>query len=188
MDINAIEQELNKKFDAPLPEFFKRRIVIWFDEEKEFEEQIDELVLQNAMLIKLTGTNNFQIKKLISMDEPHRNLLIYNPLTIEKLEDNWLLDVEMYSEEFRADLTAIWMDEMGIPSSVALRNQVKKYSKFLKAKTRRDDVVKLSDSLDTAMKLQLAIIVVVDSLRISADILFERNAPEVLSVLVLQAY
>ena len=49
------------------------------------------------------------------------------------------------------------MDEMGIPSSVALRNQVKKYRKFLNAKTRRDDVVKLSDGLDSPMKLQLAV-------------------------------
>ena len=77
--------------------------------------------------------------------------------TSENLDDNWLLDVELYSEEFRADLIAIWMDEMGIPSSVALRNQVKKYRKFLNAKSRRDDVVKLADSLDSPTKIQLAI-------------------------------
>lgn len=80
-------------------------------------------------------------------------------MNYEKPEDDWLIDVELYSEEFRADLIAIWMDEMGIPSSVALRYQVKKYRKFLNSKTRRDDVVKLSDGLDSPMKLQLAVMV-----------------------------
>ncbi|MWL55307.1 BREX-1 system phosphatase PglZ type A, partial [Escherichia coli] len=124
---------------------------------KEFAEEIDNLELTNAKILTLTGNNNFAVKKTIDVDEPTQNFLLYNPISYEKVEDDWLLDVELYSEEFRADLIAIWMDEMGIPSSVALRNQVKKYSKFLNAKARREDVVKLSDSLDSPMKLQLAV-------------------------------
>lgn len=157
MDIGTIVNELNKRFADPLPEFYKRRIIVWYDDEGEFSDQIDSLKLIDSELIKLTGTNNFMVKKLVGYDEPTKNFLIYNPLNCEFNESDWLIDIELYSEEFRADLVAIWMNEMGIPSSVALRNQVKKYSKFFKAKSRRDDVVKLSDSLDTAMKLQLAI-------------------------------
>lgn len=157
MDLVTISQELNKRFLEPLPEFYKRRIIVWYDEEKEFAEEIGSLELTNAKVICLTGSNNFAVKKTLAVDEPTQNFLIYNPISYEKVEDDWLLDVELYSEEFRADLIAIWMDEMGIPSSVALRNQVKKYSKFLNAKARREDVVKLSDSLDSPMKLQLAV-------------------------------
>lgn len=43
----------------------------------------------------------------------------------QKALDNWLLDVELYSEEFRADLISIWMDEMGLISNPAMRKQVK---------------------------------------------------------------
>ena len=157
MDLQTINQELNKRFAEPLPEFYKRRIVIWYDEEGEFADQIDNLDLLNAKVLRLTANNNFVIKKTIAVDEPTQNFLIYNSMNYEKPDDNWLLDVELYSEEFRADLIAIWMDEMGIPSSVALRNQVKKYRKFLNAKSRRDDVVKLADSLDSPTKLQLAV-------------------------------
>lgn len=157
MDLLTINQELNKRFLSPLPEFYKRRIVVWYDEEKEFEDQIGKLELQNAKVLYVTGNNYFEIKKKIAVDEPNQNFLLYNPMNYEKPDEDWLIDVELYSEEFRADLIAIWMDEMGIPSSVALRNQVKKYRKFLNAKTRRDDVVKLSDSLDSPMKLQLAV-------------------------------
>lgn len=157
MDLKAIIVDLNKRFALPLPEFYKRRIIIWYDEEGEFADQIDELELRDAKVLRLTGTNNFAIKKTLAVDEPLQNFLIYNPLSYEKDDDDWLLDVELYSEEFRADLVAIWMDEMGIPSSVALRNQVKKYRKFLNAKARRDEVIKLADTLDSPIKLQLAI-------------------------------
>jgi uncharacterized protein (TIGR02687 family) len=157
MDLATISQELNKRFHAPLPEFYKRRIIVWYDEEKEFEDQINDLELQNAKVLCVTGNNFFEIKRTLAVDEPTQNFLLYNPMNYEKQEDNWLLDVELYSEEFRADLIAIWMDEMGIPSSIALRNQVKKYRKFLNAKNRREDVVKISDGLDSPMKLQLAV-------------------------------
>ena len=33
MDLATISQELNKRFLAPLPEFYKRRIIVWYDEE-----------------------------------------------------------------------------------------------------------------------------------------------------------
>lgn len=157
MDLGTIAQELNRRFTAPLPEFYKRRVIVWFDEEKEFADQIEDLQIPDIKIIQLTGTNYFEVKKRIAVVEPAQNFLIYKPYADEKPENNWILDVELYSEEFRADLTAIWMDEMGIPSSVALRNQVKKYGKYLKAKSRREDVVKHADKLDSPMKLQLAI-------------------------------
>lgn len=163
MDLNTITQELQKRFAEPLPEFYQRRIVVWYDEEQEFADQIDDLQIPDVEVIKLTGTNSFKVKKLIAIDEPTQNFLIYKPYAEQKPEDNWLLDVELYSEEFRADLVAIWMDEMGLPSSLALRNQVKKYSKFLKAKSRREDVVKHSQKLDSPMKLQLAIMAVISN-------------------------
>ena len=31
-DIEKITQELNKRFAAPLPEFYKRRSIFWYDE------------------------------------------------------------------------------------------------------------------------------------------------------------
>ncbi len=157
MDLDTIAQELNKRFEAPLPEFYKRRIIVWFDEDQEFSDQLDDIQIPDVEIIRLTGTNQFAVKKLIAVDEPAKNFLIYKPYQDTKPEDNWLMDVELYSEDFRADLIAIWMDEMGIPSSVALRNQVKKYSKFLKAKSRREDVVKRADKLDSPMELQLSI-------------------------------
>ena len=158
MDLNTISQELNKRFTSPLPEFYKRRIVVWYDEDQEFADQIDGLQIPDVQVVKLTGTNYFKVKKLIAVDEPQQNFLIYKPYGDPNPEHDWLMDVELYSEEFRADLIAIWMNEMGMHSSVSLRNEMKRYSKFLQAKNRRENVVKIADRLDSPMQLQLAVL------------------------------
>ena len=157
MDSEKIVQELNQRFAAPLPEFYKRRIVFWYDEDKEFVDKIDEIVLTNAKLIALTGTNNFEVKKLLGVDDITSNYLVYCPLSYDKPEDNWLIDIELYSEEFRADLISIWMDEMGMPATPALRKQVKAYRKYFNAKNRRDKIAGQSKVPTVPVQLHMAV-------------------------------
>ena len=157
MDSDKIIQELNQRFAAPLPEFYKRRIVFWYDEDGEFQDRLDEVTLNNAKLLALTGTNNFAVKKLLSVDDTTSNYLIYCPLSYEKPEENWLLDIELYSEEFRADLISIWMDELGIPSTPAMRKQVKEYRKYFNAKTRRDKIAGQSKAPTVPAQLHMAV-------------------------------
>ena len=38
MDLQKIIQDLNRRFAAPLPEFYQRRIIFWYDEDREFED------------------------------------------------------------------------------------------------------------------------------------------------------
>lgn len=157
MDSEKIVQELNQRFAAPLPEFYKRRIVFWYDEDKEFEDKLDEIVLTNAKLVSLTGTNNFEVKKLLGVDDITSNYLVYCPLAYDKPEDNWLIDIELYSEEFRADLISIWMDEMGMPATPALRKQVKAYRNYFKAKNRRDKISGQSKTPAVPAQLHMAV-------------------------------
>lgn len=65
------------------------------------------MVLENANVIALTGNNTFSVKKLLSVDDLTTNYLVYSPLAYNHTDDNWLLDIELYSEEFRADLIFI---------------------------------------------------------------------------------
>ena len=59
MDTDKIIQDLNRRFAVFLPEFYQRRIIFWYDEDKEFEDKLDEVVLENAKVIELTGNNVF---------------------------------------------------------------------------------------------------------------------------------
>lgn len=157
MDADKIIQELNRRFAAPLPEFYKRRIIIWKDEEREFEEQISKMVLTDAKLIALTGTNYFAVKKLLGVDDTAGNYLLYCPISYESQEDNWLLDIELYSEEFRADMVSMWMDELDIPQTLALRREIKTYRKFFNARERRR-VLSMQEVIpNTPAQLQMSI-------------------------------
>ena len=165
MDTDKIIQDLNRRFAAPLPEFYKRRIIFWYDEEREFEEALEGIQLDNAKLVVLTGNNNFELKKLLSFDDQLSNYLVYCPISYEKLDDNWLIDIELYSEAFRADLLSIWMDEMSIPSTPALRRQVKTYRKYFNAKDRRGKIVSQNNRINTPAQLHLAVMAAICGLQ-----------------------
>ena len=162
MDVEKIIQDLNRRFATPLPEFYKRRVIFWYDEDKEFEDQVDEIALNDAKVVKVTGSNSFAIKKLLVMDDTTSNYLVYCPVTFERPEDNWLLNVELYSgEPFRADLNTIWMEEMGLPASQMLRKQVKQYHKFFNSKERRAKVAAMAGSINTPAQMHLAVMAVI---------------------------
>jgi uncharacterized protein (TIGR02687 family) len=157
MDADKVIQDLNRRFAAPLPEFYNRRIIFWYDEDGEFEDKLDEISLENANLVALTNTNNFAVKKLLSYDDKSSNYLVYCSQSYEKLEDNWMLDIELYSEEFRADLISIWMDEMSIPATQTMRMEVKKYRKFFNNKDRRAKVITQGRVSSIPTELRLAV-------------------------------
>lgn len=157
MDADKVIQDLNRRFAAPLPEFYKRRIVFWYDEDGEFQDRLDEVTLDNTKVVALTGTNNFAVKKLLTVDDTMNNYLVYCPISYEKPEDNWLLDIELYSEEFRADLVSIWMDELGIPSTSAMRKQVKEYRKYFNAADRREKIARQSKVPNIPAQLHMAV-------------------------------
>ena len=165
MDSEKIMQDLNRRFAAPLPEFYKRRIVVWIDEDQEFVDKLEEITVNGAKVVALTGANNFYVKKLLAVDDPTSNYLVYRPFAYESDEDNWLLDVELYGEEFRADLVSMWMDEMGIPQTPALRRGFKQYRKFFNAQARRNKVSTQPVTPATPAQLQMAIMAALAGLK-----------------------
>ena len=160
MDTEKIIQELRRRFAAPLPEFYQRRIIFWYDEERAFEDQIGDLSLDGVKLLVLKGNNTFAAKKLLCEDDTTSNYLVYDPRPYMKDDDNWLINVQLYSEEFRADLNSIWMDEMGLPATAVVRSQVKRYNKFFRLKKHREAVQKLKSDIATAAQMHLAVMAV----------------------------
>ena len=123
MAIEDIKKDLDKRFAEPLPEFYKRRIIFWNDEEGEFKEEIESLALDNAKVLALSETNQFASKKLLNEDDLTSNYLVYTPIVTDN-EHDWFLDIKLYSEEYRADLISRWMQEMNILNTTELRSEV----------------------------------------------------------------
>ena len=164
MDLQKIIQDLNRRFAAPLPEFYNRRIIFWYDEDREFEDKVADLNLADAKVLILTGCNTFAAKKLLAADDTMSNYLVYSPLRHERLEDNWLINIELYSEEFRADLNSIWMDEMGLPNNATVRRMVKGYRKFFNSMDRRKSVAAMAKNIANASQLHLAVMAAISGI------------------------
>ena len=159
MGIN-VEQSLKDRFAAPLLENYKRRIIFWQDPDGEFAGQVDELCLDGVKILKLTGTNNFAAKLLLSETDTESNYLVYNPFSYSDIRDNWLLDIELYSEEFRADLLSIRMQELGMPATSQMRKAMKAYSKFFENKERVAKLTAFKSNYSNAGQLHIDIFAV----------------------------
>ncbi len=155
-----IEKTLSGRFAAPLQDNYDRRIIFWQDPEGEFAELIDELRLDGVKVLKLTGTNNFAAKQILSDTDTKSNYLVYNPLSYPDIRDNWLLDIELYSEEFRADLLSIRMQELNMPATAHLRRALKSYAKFFENKERMARLKALNSSYSNAGQLHIDIMAV----------------------------
>ena len=164
MSIERIEFNLKERFAAPLPEFYRRRIVFWHDEERQFEQDMDELDLPGVKILRLTGSNNFAAKKLLLHDDLESDYLVYCPLAYASEEDDWLQDIEYYSETFRADFVSMQMEELNIEPSAAMRKAVKLYAKFLESEERRKKLRRLGHSYDKPLALHTDIMAVLAGL------------------------
>lgn len=164
MSTESIQFALTERFAAPLPEFYQRRILFWQDEDREFEATLDELVIPDVKILKLTGTNNFAVKKLLLHDDLTSNYLIYNPFSYSQPQDDWLRDIELFSEEYRADFISMQMSELNIEASPAMRKTVKLYGKFLESKERRQKLHKIGRDYQTPLQLHIDIMAVLAGL------------------------
>ena len=140
MELGTIVFKLNSRFAEPLPEYYTRRIVVWIDEENDFVDKLDEIKpeLKDVEVIVLTNANRFDVKRRLANAEQTGNILLYRPFAYDSNDDNWLLDVELYSEEFRADLVSMCMDELGVPQTPNLRYLFKKHQDFFEDPANRN--------------------------------------------------
>ncbi|HXL03373.1 MAG TPA: BREX-1 system phosphatase PglZ type A [Bacillota bacterium] len=135
MKLSDIEKTLSSMFDSHPKEGHKRHIVFWYDPEGEFHQDIDDIKLPNVQVWKLTGRNYYATKRLLEIEDTSSNFLIYSPEKRPDPIDNWLLDIELYSEHFTADKTLAIMRELGMEDH-NLKEVMYKYRKFFRSRER----------------------------------------------------
>lgn len=137
MSTESIQDTIRQRFEAPLPEFYRRRIIFWCDEANEFEELFDQIELSDVKKVKLTGRNSFAVKKLLLHDDLESDYLIYDPLTYLKPQDDWLRDIRLFSEKYSADYLSMLMGEINAEDDPLMRKTVRRYKKFFENKERK---------------------------------------------------
>ncbi|WP_434643280.1 BREX-1 system phosphatase PglZ type A [Thermoanaerobacterium thermosaccharolyticum] len=135
MDLTQIKTLLEDTFSKELSEGKKRHIVFWYDDDGEFKDDIDELNLENAKIIKLSKNNYFYVKYQLEKVDTNSNYLLYAPFEKPSPKENYLLDVLKYSMEFSTDKAAVIMRDLNI-SDDSLKSVFRKYIKFFNNKDR----------------------------------------------------
>ena len=64
MTIDTITRSLRERFAQPLKDCYDRRIIFWYDSEREFESMLDELDLPDVKILKPESLRTEMIEKL----------------------------------------------------------------------------------------------------------------------------
>ncbi|MFI3253644.1 MAG: BREX-1 system phosphatase PglZ type A [Eubacteriales bacterium] len=136
-EFEKITGQLNSILDG-----VARQILFWYDAEGEYEEDIKNLVLDNAQVHFLETDNQFYTKYLLERREKETSFLIYAPFPMPPFEDNHLSDTIFYSKTFVADRPSNLAVELGLPQELG-GAFIREYRSFFAATERIEKLKKL---------------------------------------------
>lgn len=171
MDIAQLQQGILAKFGSGTDQGC--RLLFWYDPEQSFKGAIAELDLPDVTVLDMAGLSIFETKKRIELDEPQTRFLLYFPYAEPSPDNDWFLDVRLYSEQFFADASSMLLTELGI-NQMALRGHIRKRQAFFSNKQRVAALKRLvtenedESSLDRKM---LAVVAKADSAALTDSVL-----------------
>ena len=118
--------------------FREQRIVFWNDPEQEFSKELGEdrlAGLDDVHVIRLDRSGPLAAKLRIEREEPDTKFLVYSPSEEPSYDDDWLLDIRLYSGSFRADRASIVLHDLGLTSQ-HLREHLTRRRTFFDNKER----------------------------------------------------
>lgn len=129
MDIINIKEQLKNIFKQNTT-----RIIIWFDDKGEYEDEITELQIEHVKLHILDGTNWFYSKWLLNESDTENKYLVYAPFPKPSDAENPLADMYYYSVPYYTDRVSQMSQEIGIDNR--FKEHLAQYSNFWKNKNR----------------------------------------------------
>lgn len=135
------------------------RIVFWNDPEKEFQTLLSSIELPDVNIVQLDRVGALEIKIRIEQDDSAGRFLLYSPAEEPDYEDDWLLDMRLFSRSFRADRASIILHELGLQNQM-LRQHLADRRKFFDNKERLQKLKPLVTPTDTANDLDRKMIAI----------------------------
>ena len=81
-----------------------QRIVFWNDPDREFQNTLAvHSMLDGVTTLRLDEVGALEAKIRSGAGRTHGKFLLYSPTEEPDYEDDWLLDIRLYSRSFRAD-------------------------------------------------------------------------------------
>lgn len=127
-------------------------VVFWSDTDAQFGTTLDSLDLcDDVEIVRLEETPVLAVKRRLEQSVGAR-FLLYSTQPEPAPIDDWLLDVRLRAKSFRADLTTLLIEDLGL-ASLALAPYIRSRSKFLGKETRRAKLKRLIEPGDGEVDL-----------------------------------
>ena len=137
--------------------FEKHRIVFWYDAKQELRGDFEALSLPGIEKLELTN-NEFGLKYRMLREQPEQKFLLYREGHQPADLDNWLLDIQLASGEFRTDQVAIWLSELDL--GLEFSDVVQAHAEFYQAGKRKEALKRLLKPDDTPGLIRLKLLAV----------------------------
>lgn len=156
-----IEDELYKK-NKP------RTVIFWYDEQGEYTvSDLEEALAEQPIHIRqLTRNNFFTLKLEIELEKKKDAFLLYADFAKPAIEENFLLDMELYGAEFKADTNALLAEQLQVSDAI-LRPLIKEYGEFFKSAERKNKLKKVVPPNATDREIEYAMLAVLTGAHIA---------------------
>ena len=156
MEIKQVRESLLQVFNEE-----KKRVVFWYDGEREFEETLPSLQLGDGIsIVRLDEVGALALKIKLEIEDPEGRYLVYSPRPEPQPQDDWLLDIRLYGRTFHADKASIVLNELGLVQQ-SLRPYLMRRKKFCQNKERLNRLKKWVNPEDGETELDLKMLAVI---------------------------
>ena len=160
MDLQNIQEQLNTEFAKE-----STRIIFWFDDKGEYEDEVAELCLNNAKLHALDGANWLYTKWLLHEQDIEGKYLVYAPFSRPSDAENPLADVYYYSVPYYTDRISQMSQEIGIDNR--FKEHMAQYGNFWKNKVRIEKFKSLGIDHFNVEMIDIGLIAVLTDVKIA---------------------
>jgi len=154
MDIKQINQTLTRIFKEE-----KKRIVFWYDGEKEFEDSLPAIQIEDVTLLRLDEIGALDLKIQLETQDYKGKYLLYAPYYEPAPEKDWHFDIKLYSYLFHADKASILIKELGLKNQ-SMRPFIKERKTFFRNQDRLNRLKKWVQPDDREDNIDLKMITV----------------------------
>ena len=157
MRAEQVDQALCQKFVTE-----DRRLVFWHDPNGEFRDYLESGLpddLSAVQVLDVASVGGLSTKLRLEREEPTARFLVYSRGELPPAEEDWLLDIRLYSAQFHADVASLWLQELGL-DSLSLREHLQARGSFLASQERRKKLRRLVTPSDDQAALDLKMMAV----------------------------
>ena len=138
VSVDKVIEQLNKKFDR---DFY----VIWYDDQAEFLDNLDEIkngLRSDIEILTVEKGESFKAKVwLHEHQDGNTPILVYVAYAKPHDEENMLLDFEKYASRYKADVDDMLRSELMLPEQDGALSFIKSHKAFFNNKEDRKSVV-----------------------------------------------